>query len=177
MFLHYLNFHIWICRGGISICYAQVTAIPPKGFAIKLKTIVRDECTRDSKSSDNIFPKKSLGIYVLDICKWFNFNSFGEVICTDQQISLIPCCLREGLYNIQAPLSKRPRAGQMIKDTSWLMNVWGKSLVLITFLHILLCLPLHIWPPISLGEGSVRQEPTCMHSKYGPEKDLLYNFW
>ena len=34
---------------------------------------------RDSKSSDNIFPKEFLGVHILDICQWFNFNPFGEV--------------------------------------------------------------------------------------------------
>ena len=73
---------------GISICYAQVIAIPPEDFTIKLKTIVRDECTRDSKPSDNIFPNESLGIHVTNICQWFSFNPLGEVVCADQQISL-----------------------------------------------------------------------------------------
>ena len=58
---------LWISRGGIPICYAQVTAIPPEGLAIKLQTIVQDEGTGDSKPSDNIFPDKSLGIHILDI--------------------------------------------------------------------------------------------------------------
>ena len=53
-----LSISLWICQGGISICYAQVAAIPPEGFTIKLKTIVQDECTRDSKLSDNIFTDK-----------------------------------------------------------------------------------------------------------------------
>ena len=79
-----LSIPLWICRGGISICYVQVTAIPPKGFTVGLKSIVRDECMRDSKLSDNIFPNKSFGIHILDICQWFSFNTLGEVICTDQ---------------------------------------------------------------------------------------------
>ena len=56
----------------ISICYAQVTTIPLESFAIKLKTVVRDEDMRDSKPSDNIFPNKSLGIYVPDISHKFD---------------------------------------------------------------------------------------------------------
>ena len=48
--------------------YAQDIAIPPKGFAIKLKTIIRDECTKDSKLSDNIFLDKSFSIHIPDIC-------------------------------------------------------------------------------------------------------------
>ena len=34
-----LSIPLWICQGGISVCYAQVTAIPPEGFAIKLKPL------------------------------------------------------------------------------------------------------------------------------------------
>ena len=59
---------LWICRGGTFICYVQVTAIPPEGFAIKLKTIIRDKCMRDYKPSDNIFLDKFLGIHIPDIC-------------------------------------------------------------------------------------------------------------
>ena len=114
----------------------------------------------DPKPSDNIFPNKSLGIHIRDICQWFNFNPLSEVICADQQPFLIPCCLRERSYNIQAPLSKWPRAGQRIKDSSWLMNVWGKSLALVTFLHIFLCYLLHVQPPISMCKDSVRQGST-----------------
>ena len=111
-----MSIPLGVCRGGISIYYAQVTTISLKGFTIKLQTIVRDEGTRDSKPSDNIFPNEFLGIHITDICQWFSFDPFSEVIYADQQISLISRCLRERSYNIQAPLSKRPRTGQRIKD-------------------------------------------------------------
>ena len=84
-----------MCQGGISICYAQVTTIPPESFAIELKIVVRDEGMRDFEPSDNIFLNKSLGIHNPDICQWFNFNPFGEVIRADQQIPLIPTALRK----------------------------------------------------------------------------------
>ena len=103
------------------------------------------------------FPNKSLCIRIPDICQWFSFNPLGEVIRADQQISFIPCYIRERTYNVQAPFSKRPRAGQRIKDSSELMNVWCKSLALVTLLHILLYFLLHIWLPIALSEGPVRQ--------------------
>ena len=147
----------WISRSGIPILNAQVTTVPPKGFAIKLKTIVRDKGMRDPKSSDNIFSHKYLGIHVPDVYQWFSFNPLGEVIRTDQQPSLIPCYPRKMSYNIQALLSKRPRARQMIEDTLWLMNIWGKFLTLVTLLYVLFCFLLHIRPLISLSEGSVRQ--------------------
>ena len=123
---------------------------------------------RDPKPSDNIFTNKSLGIYVPDICQWFNFNPLAEVIHANQQSSLIPCCLRERPYNIQAPLSKKPRAGQRIKDTPWLIDVWGKSLALVTLLHIFLHVLLHVRPPISLGESFMRQRPTSCVASTNP---------
>ena len=78
------------------------------------------------------------------------------------------------------------------------MNVGCKFLALVTLLRIFLCFPLHSWPPIALSEGPVRQRSAycvapqisscnssrsnstasgCTHSRYGLEKDLLYNFW
>ena len=77
---------------------------------------------RDPKLSDNAFLNKFLGIQVFDICQWFSFNPFGEVICSDQQISFIPYCFRERAHNVQAPLSKWLRTGQRIKGTSRLVN-------------------------------------------------------
>ena len=74
-----------------SLCLGH--KIFPKDFNVKLKFVVRDECVRDSKSSDNIFPKEFLGVHILDICQWFNFNPFGEVICADQHRLLISRCL------------------------------------------------------------------------------------
>ena len=112
-----LSIPLWINWGGILIRNAQVTTVPSEGFAIKLKTIFWDERMKDPKLSNNIFPNKSLHIHVPDICQWFNFNPLSEVIYADQQPSLIPCCLRERPYNIQAPLSKRPRVGQRIENT------------------------------------------------------------
>ena len=105
-----LSISLWVSRGGIPI------VMPRSQQYLQLKTIVRNECTMDPKPSDNIFLDKSLCIHVPDICQWFSFNPLGEVVCVDQQPSPIPCCLRERPYNIQAPLSKRPRVGQRIKD-------------------------------------------------------------
>ena len=78
------------------------------------------------------------------------------------------------------------------------MYIWCKFLALITLLHIFLLLFLHIWPPIGLSNGSMRQRSasymvstisSCnslrsssdasgsMQSRYGPKKERLYNFW
>ena len=62
-----LSIPLWISRGRIPIPNAQVTTVPLEGFAIKLNTIVQDEGMRDPKPSDNIFPYKSLDVYISDI--------------------------------------------------------------------------------------------------------------
>ena len=78
---------------------------------------------RNSKPSDNILSNKFFGVHVLDIFQWFNFDPLGKVIRANQQIPLIPYCLKERAYNIQPPLRKRLRAGQRIEDSFWLVNV------------------------------------------------------
>ena len=79
---------------------------------------------RDPKPSYNILPKKSLGIHIPNVSQWFSFDLLGEVIYADQQVLLIPCGLRKMTYNIQGPLSEWPRAGQRVKDSSRLVDVW-----------------------------------------------------
>ena len=163
-----LSIPLWISWGGIPIRNSRVTIVFPEGFAIKLKTIIRDEDMGDPKPSDNIFPNKSLSIHVLDICQWFSFNPLGEVIRADQQPSLIPYCLREMSYNIQISLNEWPKTGQRIRDSPWLVNVWCKFLTLVTLLHILLRFLLHVRPLVSLSESSVRQRPASYVASTDP---------
>ena len=118
-----LSIPLWIGRSGIPVLYSQITTVSFENFTIKLKSIVRDEGVWDSKSCDNVFLDKSFNIHVPDICQWFNFDPLGKVIRANQQIPLIPYCLRESAYNIQPPLRKRLRAGQRIEDSFWLVNV------------------------------------------------------
>ena len=98
-----------VSRGRIPIRNFQITIVSPKGFAIKLKSIVRDEGMRDPKPGDNIFPDKFLGIHLSDVRQGLDFNPFDEIVCADQQISLVTCCFRKRTNNIQAPLCKQPR--------------------------------------------------------------------
>ena len=89
-----------ISWGRISTRNSQLTTISPERFAIKLKTIVQDEGTRDLESCDNVFPNEFLSIHVPDICQGLNFNPLSEVVHADQQISLIPYCLGEIANNV-----------------------------------------------------------------------------
>ena len=111
---------------------------------------------RDPKPYDNVFPDELLSIHISDICQGFSFNPFSEIVRVDQQIFLVFCCLGKRLDNIQALLSKRPRAGQRIKNPSWLVYVRRKSLALVALLHIFLCLLLHVGPLIALCDGLMR---------------------
>ena len=90
----------------------------------------------DPKSCNNGSPDELLSICVSDVDQWLSFDPFGEVIYADQPIYLISCCLKEGAYNIQTLLGERPWAGQRVEDPSWLMDIWGKPLALVTFLNI-----------------------------------------
>jgi len=78
-----LSISLGISWGGISICNFKITAASPKGFTIKLKAIIRDEGTRDPEPSDNVFPKKFLGIYIPYIRQGFSLNLFSEVVYVD----------------------------------------------------------------------------------------------
>ena len=99
---------------------------------------------------------KSLPI-IMTIPLRFSFDPLGKIICADEQILFVSQCFRERTYNIQTPLSKRPRAGKRIKNSPRLVNVWSESLTLVIFSNIFLRFFLHAWPPVSLGNGPVRQ--------------------
>ena len=73
---------------------------------------------RDPESCNNVSPDEFLSIRISNVGQWLSFDSFGEVICADQQISLISCYLRKRAYNIQAPLGERLWTGQMVEDPS-----------------------------------------------------------
>ena len=64
---------------------------------------------RDPELGDNIFLDKLLSIHISDVHQWFSFDPFGEIICADQQISLVTYYFRERANNIQAILCKWPR--------------------------------------------------------------------
>ena len=120
---------------------------------------------RNPKPSDNVLPHKPLGIHIPNVCQWLNFNPLREVINADQMPSHIFRCLREGSYNVQAPLIKRLGTRQRIKNAPWLMNVGSESLILVTLFHVFLHFSLHIRPPKSLRKGTMRQgSASCMAS-------------
>ena len=91
---------------------------------------------RDLESCNNVPLEEFLSIHISDVGQWLSFDPFGEVICADQQISLISCYFEEGAYNVQAPPGEWPWIGQRVEDPSWLMDIWGKLLALVTFLNI-----------------------------------------
>ena len=151
-----LTIPLWISWNQVPICDTQFATVTLESFSIKLKSIIRDEDMWDLEPSNNIFPYKSLGIHISDVWQGLSFDPFGEIISSDQQSSPISYCLREGPHNVQAPLRKRPRVKQRVENTPWLMNIWGIPPTLIALLHVVLRIPLHIRPPIPLGEGPMR---------------------
>ena len=45
----------------------KLTVVSPKGFTVKLKSIVLDEGMRYSKASDDVLLEKFLYVHILDI--------------------------------------------------------------------------------------------------------------
>ena len=79
-----LSVPLGISWSGISICNSQLTAISSKGFAVELKSIVRDEGMRYSEASDNVLLDKLLYVHISDIRQRLSFNLFGEIVRADQ---------------------------------------------------------------------------------------------
>ena len=78
-----LSISLRISWNGIPICDTKITTVSPKGFANKLKPVVRDESTRDLELGDDVFPEKLFGINVFDIRQGFSFYPFGEIVRAD----------------------------------------------------------------------------------------------
>ena len=151
-----LSVSLGVGRSGIPVGDPKLAAILPEVLAIKLKTVVRDECVWGSEACNNVFPNEFLGIHIPDVGQRFNLHPLGEIISSDYYVSLISCRFGERTDNIKTPLSKRPGARERVKDSFGLVDIWGKSLALITLLCIFLGLPLHVRPPVSLGKCPVR---------------------
>ena len=145
---------LWISRSGISVFYTQFWIIFCEGIAIKLESIIWDKSAGNSKSCNNVPSYKLLHIYISDVRQGLSFDPFIEVFCADQQVLLVSYGFRKRADNVQPPLGKRPRAIKRVKNSSRLMDIWSISLTLIAFPNVLLRFFLHIWPPISLCDGS-----------------------
>ena len=137
---------------GVSVSDPKLTAILLEVLAIKLETVVRDECVWSSEVGNNVFPDEFLGIHVPNVGQRFSLHPFGEVIGSNYYVSLVPCSFGERTDNIKTPLSERPGAGEGVEGPSGLVDIWGESLALITLLCIFLGLSLHVRPPVPLGE-------------------------
>ena len=140
---------------GVSVNDPKLAAILPKVLTVKLETVVRNECVWNSEAGNNVLPDEFLGIYVPNVGQRFSFHPFGEVIGSNYYVSLVPCSFGERTDNIKTPLSERPRAGEGVENPSWLVDIWGESLALITLLCVFLGLSLHVRPLVPLGERPV----------------------
>ena len=84
-----------VSRCGVSIRNSQLAVVPSESFTIELETIVRDLGVMDSEPSDDVPPNKLLGIYVSNVCQWFGFDPFCEIISADEKVSFVPHCFRK----------------------------------------------------------------------------------
>lgn len=79
-FIHSLGLAIAmrVCWGGVSVLYAQITTISPKGLSIELKPVIRYESVWDPKFCNDVSPHKSLYILISDVGKRLGLYLFGE---------------------------------------------------------------------------------------------------
>ena len=168
-----LSISLRINWGWVPVCDPQFATVSSEGFAVKLESIIWNEGSRDPESCNNVSQNEFLSICVSDVGQWLSFNPFGEVIYVDHQIPLISCCLGEGAYNIPTLLDERPWTGRRVEDLFWLMDIWGKPLALVTFFNIFQGFLLHSQPPISLGNGSVRQRSSSCVTPTDPFVQLF----
>ena len=56
-----------------------------ESIIVKLSGVVRDENLENSKSTNDTFPHKILGIFLGDFGKWLCFYPLGEIINGDDQ--------------------------------------------------------------------------------------------
>ena len=151
-----LSISLGVGGSGVSVSDPKLAAILPEVLAIKLETVVRDECVWSSEAGNNVLPDEFLGIHVPNVGQRFSLHPFSEVISSNDYVSLVPCSFGERTDDIKTPLSERPGAGEGVEDPSGLVDIWGESLALITLLCVFLGLSLHVRPPVLLGERPVR---------------------
>ena len=71
---------------------AQLATISSESFTIELKPVVRDQCVRNSKSGDNVFPNKLLCVLISNIREGLSLDPFCKVISSDKEPSSISRC-------------------------------------------------------------------------------------
>ena len=74
----------------VSVDNPQFTAIFPKGLAVKLEAIVRDQGVWGPELGDDIFLDKLLDIDIPYVCQRFSLDLFREVIGADEKKLLVP---------------------------------------------------------------------------------------
>lgn len=111
---------------------------------------------RDTKFGNNVLLNAFLHILVLDIGEKLYFDPLGEIIILDEELSSVTSYPWERTDYFQSSLPKRPGARERVKDPSWLMNVQGVPLALVTLLHKILSKILHARPPVLLSKGVMR---------------------
>ena len=154
--------------GGISVDDSELAAILSKVLTVELKPIVGNECTWSSEAGDDVLPDESLGVHVPNVGQGFSLHPLSEVISSDYYVSLVLRSFGERSDNIKAPLCERPLAREGVENPSWLVDIRGEPLALVSLLSVFLGLPLHVQPPVPLGECPVRQRPSSNVASTNP---------
>ena len=80
----------------IPVPTPKLPTISLEGFIVKLKTIILDQCVRNSKPGDNVPLDEPLSIHVPNIGKGLGFHPLGKVVRADEEPFLVPYGLGKG---------------------------------------------------------------------------------
>ena len=61
---------------------------------------------KNSKPGDNVPLDETLSIHIFNIGEGLDFLPLDEVVCADEESSLVPYSLGKGFHYIQVPLSE-----------------------------------------------------------------------
>ncbi|CAL9020963.1 unnamed protein product [Prunus brigantina] len=121
--------------------------------AIKLFTVVRDDCIWEAESANDVFPYEVLDFSSGDCSKGFGFDPLCEVVHNDDCKFELSLALRHRANEIQSPLCERPRTDHRGERFGWQLWNRAKSLALVALLYKLDDIRVESWPIIALSNG------------------------
>ncbi|KAJ8639190.1 hypothetical protein MRB53_015884 [Persea americana] len=102
---------LWVRRGGVDISDAILLTEALEEVGIELGPVVGDESSGHPKSRDDVLSYKVLRVLLGDGGQRLCFDPLCEVVRGYYQPPFVPWSSVEWTYDVQTPLSERPRAG------------------------------------------------------------------
>ena len=89
-----------VYRGIVVVPNSKFTTISPESLAVELCSAVRYEGVRYAEPRDNVPPHEFLHVLVSDISQRLGLYPFHEIICPNEQPSLVCSSPREWAHDV-----------------------------------------------------------------------------